>query len=255
MRTLFLLFGILLFTFSCTAVRAESPALTPDSSVDDVLDALRDRGQDLKDFVAKVRLTATDETSGDSTTRIGQLVYQKKADENARIRITFTQLKQGDRITAKKQEYLLDKGHFIDRDYQKQLEVNRQVTRPGQKLDLFKLGEGPFPLPLGQDKAEVHKAFEVTKAAPAKNDPANSVHLVLTPKPDTKLARKFKTIDVWVDLKTHMPVRIATIDTQETTENTTDLDVTSVNGGVKDEEFTLPEVDNSWNRHDEPYAE
>jgi len=246
---------VLFLALSCAAVRAEDKPLTADSSVDEILDALHDRGQSLRDFKANVKLADTDQGSGDTTTRLGQVIYQKKPEADARLRVTFTQLQQGNTATAKKQEYLIDKGWLVDRDYHKSHETRYQLTRPGEKLDLFQLGKGPFPLPLGQTKESVHEAFDVSKVAPAKDDPGNSVHLLLKPKAGTKLARKFQTIDVWVDMKSRMPVRISTLDANGGTQSTTDLEVTSINGGLNDADFTLPEVDGSWNRHDEPYAD
>ena len=102
----------------------------------------------------------------------------------------------------------------------------------------------------------VEKLFEVTKipAAP-KTDPADSVHVRLTPRPDTQFAKKFKAIDVWVDTKTEMPKRIRTLDVNETTQRTTDLDVKSINAGLKDADFSLDETGADWNRRSEPYAE
>src|SRR5205814_1317034 len=126
-------------------------------------------------------------------------------------------------------EYLLDGGWLIDRDYRAKNEVRRQIARAGEKVNLFQLGKGPFPLPIGQDKKDVHEQFEVTKLPPAKDDPAGAVHLQLTPKEKTDFARKFSRIDVWVDQHTKMPVRIETIDRNQTTDRQTDLEKMKVN--------------------------
>jgi outer membrane lipoprotein-sorting protein len=229
--------------------------LSGDSSVDQVLDALDQRGKGLKDFSADVTLAETDKTLGDTTSRKGTAVYQKKGDENARIHIVFNSKQQGKKITNNKREYLLDNGWLTDRDYDQKTEVRRQVLRPGEKIDLLKLGEGPFPLPVGQPRESVLKAFEVTKGTPAKDDPADAVHIVLKPREGTSFARKFATIDVWVDLKTEMPKRIQTLDVSGTTQRRTDLEIKSVNGGLKDGDFVLEPIEGDWNRHDEPYAE
>lgn len=230
--------------------------LSADATVDQVLDALHRRGVGLKDFTADVTLDETDTTLGDTTSRKGLAVYQKKGEGDARIRVVFNTKRQGKKITDQKVEYLLDNGWLVDRDYERKTEVRRQVLRPGEKVDLLKLGEGPFPLPVGQPKESVEKLFEVTKvpAAP-KTDPPDSVHVRLTPRPDTQFAKKFKAIDVWVDTKTEMPKRIRTLDVNETTQRTTDLDVKSINAGLKDTDFTLDETGADWNRRSEPYAE
>ena len=46
--------------------------------------------------------------------------------------------------SAEKTEYLLDGQWLIDRNYRAKNEVKREVLKRGQKMDLFKLGEGPF---------------------------------------------------------------------------------------------------------------
>jgi outer membrane lipoprotein-sorting protein len=230
--------------------------LSQDATVDQVLDALHDRGVGLKDFTADVKLAETDPTLGDTTSRKGTAVYQKKGDGDARIRVVFDSKQQGRKIYNQKIEYVLDDGWLVERDFARKTEVRRQVLRPGEKVDLLKLGEGPFPLPVGQTKESVEKLFEVKKvAADPKHDPADTVHVQLTPRPDTRFARKFQTIDVWVDTKTEMPKRIETLDANGTSQRTTDLDVTSVNAGVKDGDFVLEPVGPDWNRHDEPFEE
>jgi outer membrane lipoprotein-sorting protein len=230
--------------------------LSGDASVDQVLEALERRGVGLKDFTADVVLEEKDVNLGDKTVRKGSAVYQKKGEGDARMRVVFNSKQAGKKVIDQKIEYLLDNGWLVDRDYERKMEVKRQVLRPGEKIDLLKLGEGPFPLPVGQSPESVKKLFDVTKVAPdAKKDPADSVHIVLTPRAETPFAKKFKSIDVWVDAKTEMPKRIRTLDVNETTERTTDLDVKGINQGLKDADFTLDATDENWNRRSEPYAE
>ena len=107
---------------------------------------------------------------------------------------------------------------------------------------------------IGQAKEEVHKEFEVTKAEPGADAPKGTVHVILKPREGTRLATKFKTIDVWVDPKTNMPVRIEALDVNETTRRTTDLTNIKVNPQppLNDRDFALPRIDEkkwelNWN--------
>src|SRR5438046_9369676 len=93
-------------------------------------------------------------------------------------------------------DYVLEDGWLTDRDYQKKLEVKRQVLKPGQKMNLLKLGEGPFPMPIGQSKEDVKKLFTATKEKPAKDDHADTAHVKLVPTPNTQFPKRFKQIDV-----------------------------------------------------------
>src|SRR5688572_1749038 len=187
-------------------------ALRPDSSVDEILDALDARGDGLQDFSANVKLSETDATTGDETARTGTVQYQKQGDGDARLRVTLDKRITDRGVRDEVLEYLLDDGWLLDRNHRSRVQVRRQVLEPGQKLDLLKLGEGPFPLPLGQDKADVHKMFDVKKVdADEKTDPPGTAHVQLVPKPGSDFADEFASIDVWVDLREKMPRRIETL--------------------------------------------
>ena len=231
--------------------------LSVDSSVEQILEALERRGVGLRDFTADVTLEEQDATEGRKTIRKGTAVYQKKEDGGARMRVVFNSVQRGKKIVDQKLEYLLDNGWLVDRDYERKVETKRQVMRPGEKIDLLKLGEGPFPLPVGQPPAKVLEMFDVKKVPPAADakDPADTVHILLTPRPDTRFAKKFKTIDVWVDVKTAMPRQIRTLSADEQQERTTDLDMKGINAGLKDADFTLDPVGEGWDMSTEKYED
>jgi outer membrane lipoprotein-sorting protein len=238
---------------------ADSAALPPNATVDDVLDALHDRGQNLREFVADVELAEVDTIMSSSSKRIGKVWFQTKSNGDAKLRVRFDQRVVGERPPQSEvKEYLLDEGWLTDRDYRAKNETRYQIARPGEKVNLFQLGKGPFPLPIGQEKKAVLDLFEVTKVPPGKDDPANSIHLQLKPKEKTDFERKFSTIDVWVDVNTKMPVRIETMDRNQTTVRTTDLKNLQVNPnpGLKDADFALQVIDaDGWNRHEEPFTQ
>ena len=237
-------------------INTDPAALHPDATVDEVLDALQARGQNLKEFVADVQLTDTDITMGDSSKRIGKVWYQVKGDGNARMHILFEKKIVGDKPPKDdRKEYLLEDGWALDRDYRAKNEVRYQIARPGEKMNLFQLGKGAFPLPIGQDKNDVHAMFAVSKVPADKSGPLNAIHLQLVPKPKTDFERKFSAIDVWMDLGSKMPVRISTEDRNQTTQQQTDLENMIVNPkpGLIEENFVVPPVDDKgWNRHEEP---
>ena len=235
---------------------AQTP-LGPDSSLDAVLDALNARGKDLKDFTADVALHTADNRTGEDSAQIGKVVYNA-ANGNSRIKVSFdkkeTEAADGKRMSQKQRlDYVLEGGWLTDRDYQKKLEVRRQVLRPGQQMNLLKLGEGPFPLPIGQDKDEVKKQFDASKIPPAADDPKGTIHLKLVPKSGTQFEKRFRQIDVFVDPKSSMPARIDTVEKAGTTRST-ELTNLKLNAGVKPDDFTLPNIDSEgWNRREEPF--
>ena len=241
-----------------TGADAKPASQTPGSpEVDKTLDALDARGRNLNQFSADVTLTEIDEATQLESKRSGRVWYHKRQG-NDRIRVTFDQKAQGRFTKPEKLEYLLEGGWLVDRDYQRSIEVKRQVLRPGEKINLLKLGEGPFPLPIGQPKDEVHKEFEVTKGDPSLEGPKGASHVALKPREGTRLARKFAQIDVWVDPQTQMPVRIEALDVNESTRRTTELKNIRVNPepALGDREFSLPKIDEgNWELHTEPYED
>jgi outer membrane lipoprotein-sorting protein len=231
----------LLGTFLPTTRAAEA-------NVDQVLQQLDEVGKNLKEFSAKVKLTETDDL-GANLVHDGSVYFQRKSATDARIHVVFDKRTSNNRIYNEKTEYLLDGRWLTDRNYRSHNEVKREVLQPGQKMNLYKLGEGPFPLPIGQSPADVHRESDVRLVPSAKDDPKNTVHVRLTPKPQTELARRFKTIDVWVDQGSHMPVRVDTDDKhgQRATTELTDI-VLNPPAGLKEADFTLPAIDKAqWN--------
>jgi outer membrane lipoprotein-sorting protein len=250
---------VLLLLLICPLLATAEVPLGPESTLDNILDALDARGKDLQDFSADVAVHTTDDRTGQDTAQLGKVTFQRRGDGDSRIRVAFDKkrITEGDGskpVTQdQKLDYVLDNGWLTDRDYQKKLEVRRQVLRPGQKMNLLKLGEGPFPLPIGQDKEEVKRQFEATKIESTKDDPEGTVHVKLVPKPNTTFAKRFKQVDVYVDGRTNMPRRIDTMEKGGTT-RITDLTNVKLNGGAKDEDFALPNIDDKgWNRREEPY--
>jgi outer membrane lipoprotein-sorting protein len=229
-------------------------ALTPASAIDDILDALDVRGKELKDFTANVTLSTQDSAVGNESKQSGKIWMQRLGPGDARLLVVFDRKQVNDQpATLEKQEILLDKGTLTERDHERKLSVVRQVLRPGEKMDLLKLGQGPFPLPLGQDKADVHRMFEVKKFDPKPTDPPGTIHLQLIPKQGTQFESKFATIDFWVDPASRMPIRIETQDPNGTTTKLTELKDVQVNVALADKDFTLPPVDGSWSERVEPF--
>jgi hypothetical protein len=238
------------------ATGAPAGTLSVDSPVDDVLDALDKRGDEMKDFTAVVTLADTDTAIGNETKLTGHIWMQRLPGDDARVRVNFDRREVNEKVTSERQEFMLAGGMFTERNYVDRKEVRRQVLKPGQKMNLLKLGEGPFPLPLGQDKADVHRMFDVSKLPPAEGDPGGTIHVQLKPKPSSQFERRFATIDFWVDPNSRMPVRIVTEDPNGTTVRTTELKDVQVDAGLGDKEFTMPPVDEGqWRLQQVPFEE
>jgi outer membrane lipoprotein-sorting protein len=222
------------------------------ASVDEALDALHQSGVDLKSLAADVTLRTTSGDLGDDRTRVGTFVMQKLADGNTRVRASFTKTISGNRTTLERRDYVLSGTDLIDRDYSAspKKQTTTQVRKPGEKVDLLKLGEGPFPLPVGQSRQDVLKEFDVEEQKT--DDPTALALIKLSPKPKTPLAEKFKWITVLIDRTTKLPKVVTTADPQEVDVNTATLSNLRVNGDVKDAEFELERINpTDWNLIDQ----
>jgi outer membrane lipoprotein-sorting protein len=245
--------AIVLFLLGCAASTTRAD-LAPSAGVDEILDVLDARGQNLTSFTADVKLIESDAATGDASTRSGKVTYQ--SGDPTRLRVRFDKKQVNNRITEDVIEYLLDGPDLIDRTYSSKTQVTRHVLKPGEKMNLLKLGEGPFPLPIGQKKEDVHAMFDVKKVDPSKEDPPDTVHLKLAPKPNTRFANRFATIDVWVGTKDSMPHRIETMDRNQSTVRTTELSNVSINPKLSDADFALSKVDpKEWQLIEEAYKE
>jgi outer membrane lipoprotein-sorting protein len=229
--------------------------LVDSSPIDDVLDVLDARGQGLKTFSANVDMTKTDTSDQSSTEQTGRVVFENTPEGASRARITFDGIIINDMMDKKaKNEYILDGSWLTELDYKPQKIIRRQVLKPGEKINLLKLGEGPFPLPIGQDKSAVHGEFDVKKIDLTKDDPKRTVHIELIPKPGTQFARQFATIDVFVDETTGMPDRIVTLDRNQTVSQQTDLSDIKLNSALPNNAFDVPGETAGWAVVEEPYT-
>jgi outer membrane lipoprotein-sorting protein len=239
----------------CSAAPADTFTPIPaDATVDQVLDGLRTRGDTLKCLSADVSLAHTDQTTATTDTESGKILLQQRAGGTSRVRVAFNQRTEDQKYFAEDHEFTLADGWLVDRDGIRKHEDRRQVVRPGEQINLFQLGDGPFPLPIGQKKEDVLRDFDVKLVPVQKDDAPDWVHLTLKPKPETKLARKFAQIDVYVNRQTGMPERIVTLDAGGQATRTADLTHVNLDVQLSDSDFALPPLGPGWDQVEEPFT-
>ena len=231
-------------------------ALTKDSSIDELLDALDRAGTDLQSLKATVVLNDIDDVTGDSTSRPGEVLLQRDG-EVVKFRAVFkgviVELPNGKTgLREERKEYVLRDGELIDRNYKTRTEVRRKLPPQEGKRDLLKLGEGPFPLPIGQRAEDVHRQFAVVEVDPADEEQnmfgveaaPNTRRLRLTPKPGTPLAKSFSWIEIDVSLEDGMPRKVITLNPEGNAARVTDfVRKPEVNKPIPADAFDLEPVD------------
>lgn len=255
-------------------------------STNSILDRMHTLGLELKSLRADVAMRTEDGLTGEASTRVGSFLLEKRGDADTRAHVDFERLvvhdvDGGNKVIPERIEYLLEGDWVIDRTYGRgtddpagRRETHRQIRKPGEKVDLLKLGEGPFPLPIGQPRDSVRAQFEVTRL-PDDVDHPGLIGLELRPREDTRLARRFHQITVWVDPADAMPRVVETVNavvsvskdpadpTKEIVEliagaesRQTTLSKVEINQPISDEDFKLEPIDKkSWSISFHEYQE
>ncbi len=232
---------------------AEAPATQPASTqaaeprVSQVLQALEKRGESIKDLEADVEWVVVDTIIDDRQAKLGQL-YFKRGQPQDTFLIRFDKTIIDDMVNEKVEEHLFDGRWYVEKREATKSIIKREIVRPGEEFDPFKLGQGPFPLPFGQKASEILAKFDVTYVEPKKDDPAGTAHLKLVPKETVRdLADKYNELHFYIDRKMDLPVKVVADQKDDKVVTVTFRDI-KVNTGLPGSRFVLqlPEDDPTW---------
>ncbi|MBI1190580.1 MAG: hypothetical protein GC200_07895 [Tepidisphaera sp.] len=198
------------------------------TTADQLLEALEKADVGLRTLTADIRYDRVFEIAGDRQIRDGSLVFVDDRGEardakgaegegaagSRRFAIHIKSVQIGDRRDAEDRWLIFDGEWFVERlDAQKQF-TKRRVARPGEHFDPLRLGEGPFPLPIGQKKSDIVSRYDV-ELLPATqdlkpNDPEDAAaqkaldgfvkgcyQLKLTPKESIRKGEELREIRLW----------------------------------------------------------
>ncbi len=227
--------------------------------VEALLDRLERSAEDLRDFQAKIRYYIWDAVLEEKQIRSGELIYQVDPDDRSkRFAILFDTFVFSNRQEKESKHYIFADGWLVEVDHNRKQFIKRQIVAPGEEFDPLKLGEGPFPLPIGQPKTEVLARFDV-KLLDAPSDPLLAKMLidrdvqgmVLFPKPNTSEAEKFQRVELFYDRATMLPVGINAVaagaidpdDPNSSSRKTVLLTNLKRNEGVDESKLSIAEPD------------
>lgn len=206
-------------TDSCAAVEAgggdpNAVRLAAGAEVEEILAVLENAGRQLQSFQAGMDYRQVQILYDTVILRNGRIYYAADG-ERVRAAIHFDDYVQkdieeeakGKRIDFEEM-YIFDGKWLHHRNARTKTMNSWEVSKKAYNKEAFRLGKGPFPLPFAINKQDVQASFKVVKMAADQHDPADSIHLKLTPKDESSFAEEYVLMELWVSRKTALPVRI-----------------------------------------------
>jgi len=198
------------------AVLTSPAALDP--KTESILDRLEKTGAHIDNIEAHIEYKKIDTILQDEQKFSGTLRFMK-GSPNPRFLIMFDSKEHYKIVYKDKEWHAFDGRWYTDARAKTKQITRREIVGPDDQREVFRLGEGPFPLPFGQKKADILRHFSVQCVSSDKpEDPKNADHLELTPRPGTEMSRKYDTVHFYVDRNRGLPVRVSTMDKEESNE-------------------------------------
>jgi hypothetical protein len=219
MNTTLLIIATIASTLACATPQAVPPP-PANPAVDGLLDRLEESATTLDAFTANVWYEVYNDLLGSREIRTGKVIFRQDRETGQKeFALIFDKLMTGAvgagrmRLHEREQHYIFDGQWLAEVDPEKRSFVKHQIVPPGKELNPLKLGEGPFPLPIGQPKSQVLTLFDVQPLGPPQNGPLarlNEDHeldsLLLIPRTGTREARDYVRVEVHYDHDTLLPV-------------------------------------------------
>ena len=230
---------------------------------DALLTAVERTADSLRDFRANITLETTDDVTGDTERRLGQLVFVQEEGKPAtrRFAVVFEKFIDGSgRMDERPVRYIYADGWLTEADFKQRTLVRRQLARAGEQYDPLKPGEGPVPLPIGQRRADVLARFDASLAtAPNSTILLKSarpmIGVRLKPKPGMA-DRDLVEASVWYDAQSLVPIGVEA--QRKSGRTVVSLRDATMNGGIDDAQRALlslaEKVTTGWRVDERPLA-
>jgi len=168
------------------------------------------------DITYHVHMIQTDDTEE----RTGYVAYQKKVAKTDKVEgsptkfhIQFTTLRLGEGAkTKEKVDYAFDGMWLTVAKHRIKNMTRYQVAAKGETVEPLRIGRGPFPLPFGQKTADMLKHFRAVTRDAREGDPPGSDYLLLVPHATRAKDLSFVRLEMWIDRKTDLPIRVVSKD-------------------------------------------
>jgi len=226
-----------------TTTAASAPAVDP--AVMGILQRLEAAGG--KHYTADVDYLVEKLQIGYTERRDGKVYYQPAGEKTSlRFRIGFKTLRSGKGAAVRRVvDYAFD-GEFLTIRKQRIKQMIRyQIALPGQRVNPLRLGKGPFPFPFGQKAADVIKHFHPSTRPAGKADPKGADYIKLVTRRAYRKSISLVWVEMWVDRKTGVPVKLVAEDQSENRTTVIFKDPQSPKS-IPAKEFSLPRPGLGW---------
>ncbi len=231
-----------------TAQPSAHPA-TSDPAVA-LLDRLETAAEGLRDFSADIRYDLWDAMLERGEISSGEILYDVRPDDGSRrFAILVTSVIVGNRKDNQNKRYIFDGSWFVEIDDDNRMFTKRQIVAPGERFDPLKLGEGPFPLPVGQRREDVLARFDASLMEGTQHEvlarflagkPVEGLKLV--PRPMTPQAKEIAEVEIFYDAATLLPLGIFLTETNGN-RKTVMLRHLKRNQGIDESKLSIEEPD------------
>lgn len=196
------------------AVTTRPAADESPESAEALLDLLESDAADLRDFQALVHYRKYNSIFEETEWLVGDMIYQidPEREHPKRFAILFRKRGTVPELRDRNEHYIFDGVWLVEKHIEEKQFIKRQIVAPGEEFDPLKLGEGPFPMPIGQKKIDVLSRFDavlidrpVEDTFFGKNLSENIWGLELTPKEGTAESRDYERIEIYYDRDTLLP--------------------------------------------------
>jgi hypothetical protein len=226
-------------TSPTTTTSAPAEALSAETM--NILRELEAAGDKYRTIRADLDYEVVNLTLGDSEKRTGWVAYSKGDDKTpTRFRVTFEKCKLGAGAEFKDQvDYAFD-GQWLTVAKHKIKNITLyQLAAEGQKVEPLRIGKGPFPLPFGQKAADMVKYFIPSTRPPVESDPNGTIYLRLLTRPQYDEELPTTRMEMWIDAKTYLPVKLKSRDKNKAVTTVTFKDIRT-NKAVDENFFRIP---------------
>ncbi|MSR69451.1 MAG: hypothetical protein EXS17_03805 [Phycisphaerales bacterium] len=183
------------------------------------MNQLEEQGRTLRDFTASATMEKFEALTEEREIRRGRVVVVGSSGAERQIAIIFDEtIDSTGRGSTDSRRFIFSAGWLSEFDVERKQLIRRQLARAGEAFDPLRVGEGAFPVPLGQPKADVLREFAVTNAAVPSAPFFKSLHAIasgaegarpaaegalvalrLVPRPGTAMARDTAAIVIVLD--------------------------------------------------------